>query len=135
METSFIVHLMKSVLVLLIGCGSNFREDSLYSCRESTMKSTNNPRSVITDIYGSPPPPGGRRYITFHGAPPVSVSLCGLIYLAGGKRIQTCSMAAAGYRLGFKGPFAPLKKQQLPLDPRFVRRGDTPTSTRTQQAL
>lgn len=38
-------------------------------------------------------------------------------------------MAAAGYRLGFKGPFAPLKKQQLPLDPRFVRHGDTPTST------
>lgn len=42
-------------------------------------------------------------------------------------------MAAAGYRLGFKGPFAPLKKQQLPLDPRFVRHEDTPTSTRTQQ--
>lgn len=51
------------------------------------------------------------------------------------RRAALGSMAAAGYRLGFKGPFAPLKKQQLPLDPRFVRHEDTPTSTRTQQAL
>lgn len=51
------------------------------------------------------------------------------------RRAAADGMAAAGYRLGFKGPFAPLKKQQLPLDPRFVRHEDTPTFTRTQQAL
>lgn len=60
-------------------------------------------------------------------------------YLVVGKdafrRAAADGMAAAGYRLGFKGPFAPLKKQQLPLDPRFVRHEDTPTFTRTQQAL
>lgn len=107
-----------------------------YFCKENTA-SINNPRRVIADIYDCP---GGRRYIR-----PISTELrlcltaCMGSYTLRGenafRRAALGSMAAAGYRLGFKGPFAPLKKQQLPLDPRFVRHEDTPTSTRTQQAL
>lgn len=49
------------------------------------------------------------------------VLLCWLSYLAWGKtHSDVACMAAAWYRLGFKGPFAPLKKRQLPLVPRFV---------------
>lgn len=93
----------------------------------------------ITDIYDSPPPPWGDAGTLLFIELRLYLSASMGSYTLRGenafRRAALGSMAAAGYRLGFKGPFAPLKKQQLPLDPRFVRHEDTPTSTRTQQAL
>lgn len=114
-NSSFIVYFNKAALFswLAAGLDDNITANFVKLYTEKRIKWT------------CVAPPGVCRYF------PGSV---GLVYLCGGKT-HSDALAAAGYRLGFKGPFAPLKKQQLPLDPRFVRHADTPTSTRTQQAL
>lgn len=91
--------------------GSDLRDDLLRTgCKQSTIN-TQNPRSVIADIYDSPP--GTQvHYFSLRSAC-ICLSLWAHIPCGGKnafRRAALGSMAAAGYRLGFKGPFAPLKE-------------------------